>query len=69
MCIRDRLIADKYEAKEIIKIIREWSELTQEEFGKKIHRSKDSIQSYELGKMCIRDSLPPLTLKENLPLS
>ena len=30
-----KLIADKYEAKEIIKIIREWSELTQEEFGKK----------------------------------
>ena len=62
-----KLIANKYEAKEIIKIVREWSELTQEEFGQKIHRSKDSIQSYELGrtKMSLNKFLE-LAQKENL---
>ena len=62
-----KLIANKYEAKEIIKIVRERSELTQEEFGQKIHRSKDSIQSYELGrtKMSLNKFLE-LAQKENL---
>ncbi len=45
-----RFIANDYEPKEIIKIIREWSEETQEEFSKHINRSKDTIQSYELGR-------------------
>ena len=33
-----------YEAKELFKIIREWSELTQEEFAKKINVSKGTVQ-------------------------
>ncbi len=62
-----KLIANKYEAKEIIKIIREWSESTQEEFGKKIDRSKDSIQSYELGRTKISlNKFLELAQKENL---
>lgn len=45
-----KIIANDYEPKEIIKIIREWMELTQKEFGKKINKSKDTVQSYELGR-------------------
>ncbi len=45
-----KLIANDYPSKEIIKIIREWTELTQNDFGKSIHRSKSSIQSLELGR-------------------
>lgn len=42
-------IANDYEPKEIIRVIREWSELTQKEFGKTIHRSEKGIQAFELG--------------------
>lgn len=45
-----QLIASKYKQKEIIKIIREWTELTQEEFAKSINLSKKAIESYEYGK-------------------
>ena len=39
-----------YTKGDIIKIIREWTELTQSEFGKRIGKSKSSIQDYELNK-------------------
>lgn len=32
-----KLMANDYPSKEIIKIIREWTELTQNDFGKSIH--------------------------------
>lgn len=40
---------NEYEPKEIIKIIREWTELTQKEFGKTINKNAKTIQHYELG--------------------
>lgn len=45
-----KIVASDYEPKDIIKIIREWTELTQQEFGKSIHRTRDSIQKIESGK-------------------
>ena len=36
--------------KNIIKIIREWTELNQTEFGKTINRSRDSINNIENGR-------------------
>ena len=45
-----KIKANDYEAKEIMKIIREWAELTQEEFGESLHRSKHTIQAYEQGQ-------------------
>ena len=42
-----KIKANDYRANEIIKIIREWSGKTQEEFGKEINRTKNSIQLYE----------------------
>lgn len=45
-----RLVANDYEPKEIIRIIREWTELSQKEFGKTVHRSERGIQSFELGE-------------------
>ena len=45
-----KIIANNYTPKEIIRIIREWTELSQEEFGKTIHRSQRGIQSFELGE-------------------
>ncbi len=45
-----KLIMNNYTPPEIIKIIREWSELSQEDFGKTINRSRSSIQAFELGK-------------------
>lgn len=44
-----KLIANKYSEKDIMKILREWSELTQKDFGKSIGYSESTIQSYERG--------------------
>ena len=45
-----RIRANDYSPADIIKIIREWSGLTQKEFGRMLDRSKYSIQSMELGR-------------------
>ena len=39
-----------YEPKDIIRIIREWAEKTQKEFGKSIGKSTRTIQDYEAGR-------------------
>lgn len=45
-----RINANEYQAKDIIRIIREWTELNQKEFGKKLNRSRDSINNIENGR-------------------
>ncbi len=45
-----KIKANDYKANEIVKIIREWSELTQKDFGKTISRSRDSINNIENGR-------------------
>lgn len=45
-----RLNFNDYEPKEVIRIIREWTGLTQEEFAKSINKKKRTIQDYEAGK-------------------
>jgi len=42
-----KIVANDYEANEIIKIIREWTEMTQQQFGETIHRSQATVQSME----------------------
>ena len=46
-----RVVLEDYKPKDIIKFIRQNTGLTQEEFAKKIKKSKDSVQSYELGRI------------------
>lgn len=62
-----KIIANNYKANEIIKIIREWSEKTQSKFAEEIGKSKDTVQSYELGrnKMTL-NTLLEIAKKENL---
>lgn len=45
-----KIIANDYTSSEIIRIIREWSELSQKEFAKRIHRSERGVQYFELGE-------------------
>ena len=45
-----KIIANNYTPPDIIRIIRESTELTQKQFGKTIHRSEKGIQAFELGK-------------------
>lgn len=45
-----KIVANNYTAPEIIRIIREWTELSQKEFGKTLHRSERGIQAFELGE-------------------
>ena len=65
-----KIIANEYEPKEIIKIIREWTNKTQKEFGSDIGKSKDTIQSYELGrnKMSL-DKLIEIAHKYNITIT
>ena len=41
--------ANNYKPKEIVKFIREWTELTQNDFAKSINRSRKTIEGYEYG--------------------
>lgn len=45
-----RIIANDYQAKDIVRIIREWTELNQKEFGITLNRSRDSINNIENGR-------------------
>lgn len=42
--------AKDYEMVDIIRIIREWTELTQEEFGKTLGKGKRTISAWECGE-------------------
>lgn len=42
-----KLIANNYEPNEVMRIIREWTGLTQKEFAKTLNRSRDSINNIE----------------------
>ena len=65
-----KFIANDYEPKEIIKIIREWSDETQEQFAKHINRSKDTVQSYELGRAKISfDKFLELAKKQHIKIT
>ena len=44
-----KIIANNYEAKDIFRIIREWTETTQKDFAKAVNRSTRTIQDYEAG--------------------
>lgn len=46
--------ANDYESNEIIKFIREWTGLTQKQFGKSLYLSERSIQAYESGETKVR---------------
>lgn len=62
-----KIVANDYKANEIIKIIREWSGKTQEEFGKNINRTKNAIQFYEYGQRNYDfELLLTIAKKENL---
>jgi ribosome-binding protein aMBF1 (putative translation factor) len=45
-----KLKFNDYEPKEVIRIIREWTGLTQKEFGASIGKSERAIQHYEAGQ-------------------
>ena len=45
-----KLVANRYNKGEIIRIIREWTGLTQKEFGSRIGKSWHTIQDYELDR-------------------
>lgn len=46
-----RLNMKDYSRSETMKIIREWSELTQKEFAKAIGKSKRTVEQYESGEI------------------
>jgi len=45
-----KIVANDYLSKEVLRMIREYTGLTQTEFGKKIYRTGRSIRAYECGE-------------------
>lgn len=39
-----------YKTEDVMRIIREWTELDREEFGKSINKSAHTVKNYEIGK-------------------
>jgi len=65
-----KIVANDYEEKDIMKIIRQWTELTQKEFGKSINLSKMTIQSYEIGQRRFSfETLLRIAHKHNLKIT
>lgn len=64
-----KFIANNYEPKEIIKIIREWTELTKKELAQEIGKSKDTIQSYESRNKMTLDTFMNIMKKYNLEVT
>ena len=65
-----KLIANDYEPEDIIRIIREWTELTQEDFAKSINKSRKSIQLYEDGTVRYSiETLLDIAKKHNLKIT
>ena len=46
-----KVIANDYDPKYIIKFLRQATGLTQSEFGDKIGKCRNTVQSYELGRI------------------
>lgn len=62
-----KIIANNYKPNEVIKIIREWSEKTQQEFADGLNKNKNTIQSWELGRNKMTfNTLMEIAKKENL---
>ncbi len=45
-----KLKANKYEHKDIMKIVREWTNKTQKEFGEDVKKSNEWVKANETGK-------------------
>ena len=45
-----KIVLNDYTPAEIIRMMRECTELTQKDFAKSIHRSERGLQAYELGE-------------------
>jgi len=44
-----KVVANDYPIKDIFKMLREWSELTQKDFAKSLNKSKATIECWEYG--------------------
>lgn len=65
-----KIIANDYESKTVIKILREWSEKTQAEFAEDLGFSKMTIQSYERGlRRYSFETLMKIADKHNLTIT
>lgn len=64
-----KLQAEGYSTEDILKILREWTGLTQKEFGKTINRSERIIQSLESGsRHCTVDTLLHIAKIHNMKI-
>lgn len=48
-----KLVANNYDANEIMRILREWTGLTQAELAEFLNKDKSTIRQYEYGKLNI----------------
>lgn len=61
--------ATDYKPEEVVKMIREWTELTQEQFAKSMHRTRKTVQSWEYGDSYMNlKTFFELTKKHNIEI-
>lgn len=59
-----------YEPSDVIRMIREWTGLTQKEFGKSIGKKERTIQDYEAGRIRYNtDVLTAITKKHGVKIT
>jgi len=65
-----KFVANEYEPKDIIKMVREWTELTQKDFGKSINKTLRTVQDYEGGRRNYNiTTLMEMAKKHNLTIT
>ena len=65
-----KIKANDYEPKDVLKIMREWSQLSQEEFSQTVDLSTWSIQSYEVGRRrCLFDTFLKIANKHGITIT
>ncbi len=65
-----KLIANSYEPKDVFKILRQWTELTQEELAKELNKSKFGLKKYENGEnRFYYETLLTLCKKHNITIT
>ena len=64
-----KIKVNNYEAKDVLRIMREWTELTQKEFAESIDLSAMSIYFYEAGRRhCLFDTFMKIADKHGITI-
>lgn len=65
-----KAVVDNYDAKDILKMIREWTEMTQKDFADSVYLSEITIQGYEQGvRRCSIDTFLEIAKRHGVKIT